>query len=222
MGRRRPFALWDFQTATLNAFHDERLVIVLKSRRLGLSWLALGYALWLAIFQPGSRVLMLCKRLDDAKEMVGRIRRVHERMLTSPASQHLVKSLKVGRDATDRFDLGDSVFRALPATPAAARQETAALWLWDEAAFVDEGGAILQGALPTIEGGGKAAVISTGNGTTGKGEEFAKLWHGIRRRPTTGRRCSGRGRCGPIAAPTGRTTWSARSVTRRRSGSSTR
>lgn len=53
--------LWLFQAQAVKALHEDRAVIVLKARRLGLSWIFLAYALWLAVTQQGIRVLILCK-----------------------------------------------------------------------------------------------------------------------------------------------------------------
>jgi hypothetical protein len=173
------FILWAFQLATLDAIHDDGRVIVLKARRLGLSWLVLAYALWLAIFQQGARVFILCKNEGDAAKLLDRVRRMRDRIAKAPGSYHLLEGLPAGsksRDAVTALDVGLSSINALVATPAAARQETAALFVLDEFAFARDAEGIWQAVLPTVEGGGRLAVVSTGNGTTGRGAEFAKQW----------------------------------------------
>ena len=40
-------------------FQNERLVVVLKARQLGLTWLAVAYALWSMMFHPIATVLAL-------------------------------------------------------------------------------------------------------------------------------------------------------------------
>jgi hypothetical protein len=69
-----PFTLWPFQRPVLQALQAGDPVIVLKARRLGLSWVVLSYALWLAVFQQGTRILVLCKTEADATELLDRIR----------------------------------------------------------------------------------------------------------------------------------------------------
>ena len=174
-----PFTLWPFQHEPLQALQAGESIIVLKARRLGLSWVVLAFALWRAIFQQGIRILILCKNEDDATELLDRIRRMKQRISENPDSAHILAGLRQPpklRDAVKTLDVGSSTIRALVGTPAAARSETAGLVIADEFAFQKRSAQIWRGLLPTIEGGGQIAVISTGNGQLGDGEQFHKLW----------------------------------------------
>ncbi len=51
-----PFTLWEGQISVLKAFLTNRLLIILKARQLGLTWLALAYAVWRMVFFPGYQV----------------------------------------------------------------------------------------------------------------------------------------------------------------------
>ena len=53
-----PFRLWPEQVSTLKTIQDNRLVCILKARQLGLTWLAIGFALWLVLFRPAATVLL--------------------------------------------------------------------------------------------------------------------------------------------------------------------
>lgn len=185
-GTVRRFRLWPFQRRTLEHLVTDQGVIVLKARRLGLSWVVLAFALWLAIFQQGTRVLVLCKNEDDASGLLDRIRRMRDRIAQDPLSAHVLAGLEdgQGRDAVTRLDIGASTIRALVGTPAAARSETAGFVILDEFAFQRGAGEIWQAILPTIEGGGRIAIVSTGNGdekSSRPGAEFAKQWSRARR-----------------------------------------
>lgn len=177
-----PLRLWGFQRDAIRTLHDDGLVIVLKARRLGLSWIYLAYALWLAITQQGVRVLILCKTEGDAAELLDRIRRMKDRIADAPASAHLLAGLQQPRKSRDHvtaLDVGASTIKALVGTPAAARSETAGLILADEFAFQKRAGEIWRALLPTAEGGGRIAAVSTGNGGPGTatdGAEFADQW----------------------------------------------
>lgn len=176
-----PFRLWPAQRDALTSIHERDAVVVLKARRLGLSWLAIAYAVWLAIHRPGVRVLMLCKSLDDASMMVGRARRIVDRILADPASAHVLDGWQLSRDATMHVELKapdgrSSTFRALPAKARAARSETAGLVILDELAFVDDADEVIAAVQPTTEGGGKLVALSTGNGTEGQGGPYARLY----------------------------------------------
>lgn len=175
VGGAIPFDTWPAQEEAARAFFDEPITIVVKARRLGLSWLALHFALWLCVFTPwGSsvRVVLICKNEDDAKALLARIRRAVDRLPT-----YLRPELDTDNTQTLAFAGTGAEIRSLPATPQAARLETATLLLLDEFAFPRNGYArnIWTAALPTIEGGGRAIVISTGNGEHGDGAQFARL-----------------------------------------------
>lgn len=181
-GTVRPFALWPFQADTLRDLQAGEQIIVLKARRLGLSWVVLAFALWLAIHRQGIRILILCKTGDDAGELLDRIRRMRDRIAADPLSAHILANLQAPaktRDAVTTLDIGGSTIRALMGTPAAARSETAGFLILDEFAFQRGAADIWQAVLPTVEGGGGLAVVSTGNGaeTSGKiGAQYAMLW----------------------------------------------
>lgn len=181
-GRAIKLRLWPFQRRAVRALHDDKAIIVLKARRLGLSWIVLAYALWLAIFQQGVRILILCKTGDDAAELLDRIRRMRDRIAADKTAAHLLAGLETlgkDRDAVTTLDVGASTIKALVGTPSAARSETAGLIILDEFGFQRGAGEIWTAALPTIEGGGRVACVSTGNGAAqsgGIGAEFAKQW----------------------------------------------
>lgn len=177
-----PLELWPFQADVIRALHSDRAIVVLKARRLGLSWIVLAYALWLAIFQQGVRILVLCKKEDDAIDLVDRVRRMRDRIAGSLSDVHVLNGLQPPpkiRDAVTVLDVGASTIKALVGTPDAARSETAGLVILDEFAFQRGASEIWRAAYPTIEGGGRLAVVSTGNGgpeSGGKGAEFARQW----------------------------------------------
>jgi hypothetical protein len=171
-----PFMLWPEQRRALALIVANEKVVVLKSRRLGLSWLALHYAFWLAAFDPdsfGAQIPVVAKHKDDASKLLGRVKRINDRLppyLRQRPSGDSKTSLELG----DR----DAAIAALPATESAGRMETATLILLDEFAFPRNGIAsdIWTAIQPTIEGGGQLIAISTGNGRAGDGETFAEIW----------------------------------------------
>ncbi len=174
-GRPTPFDLWIAQRAALELLHSKDRVYVLKARRLGLSWLVLHYALWLLGYSNSgqfSRILFLSKNLEDAGKMLGRVKRVNDRL------PDFLRAKPTGEDSTRTLELRNGAITCLPATPGAARQETATLVVLDEFAFTKNGaaGEIWTAVQPTVEGGGKLFVVSTGNGSTGDGATFASIW----------------------------------------------
>jgi hypothetical protein len=107
-----PFRLWPEQVEVLDAVHDNQLTLVLKARQLGLTWLVLGYALWLMIFRPKATVLLFSKREEEAQSLLGdeRLRGMYARL---PAA--LKPRTRAQKNAAETWALANgSVARALP------------------------------------------------------------------------------------------------------------
>lgn len=175
VGDPEPFHLWDSQLDVQRIIERELRIIVGKARRLGLSWIGLHRALWLAGFNPETqhaRALIFSKNLGDAGKLLDRVKRINERLPP-------FLSLEVGgKDSASTFAIRQAEITSLPATEGAARQETATFVMLDEFAFVrNEAAAKIWTAVqPTIEGGGQVLVVSTGNGHVGDGAMFAQLF----------------------------------------------
>ncbi len=61
-----PFQLWPAQAHALRTILNNRLIVILKARQLGATWLALAFALWLALFRPAATILIFSRRDDEA------------------------------------------------------------------------------------------------------------------------------------------------------------
>lgn len=174
-----PFDLWPEQEEAMLVFMEERKVIVLKARQLGLTWLAIHFAIWGMAFNPetpNAKVLALSKIGEDAEKLLKRARKVNELL---PPFLRQVES-RATRDSNRKFKLAKrgSEMLSLMGTPEAARSETAWLVIVDEFGFIKNGnaGPTWTAVQPTIGTKGKVIVISTGNGRTGNGAAFADLW----------------------------------------------
>ncbi len=169
------------QREVMEAFVRERIVVVLKARQLGLTWLALHFALWLmsyALDLPRAKVLALSKREDDANKLLRRLRKINELL---PPYMRRAEDRET-RGSNSRFKLvgrGEAI--SLVSTPDTARSEQGDLFLWDEAAFTRNRGfaETWTAANPTLGDEAKAIIISTGNGpeqVPGDGQGFAELF----------------------------------------------
>lgn len=177
-----PFELWPKQAETLQAFVEERLTIVLKARQLGLTWLALAYALWRMLFQPGYAVVVLSKREDDAKELTRRMKFMLEHLpkwmvrpktrglrFTGPTWEATTLSLIIYHPSGE-----SSTFTALTSSPDSGRSFTASLVILDEWAFQQWAEEIWSAAYPTINRptGGQVIGLSTARRVT----LFERIW----------------------------------------------
>lgn len=165
-----PFRLWPAQVQVLWSLLTTRLVIMLKARQLGISWLCCWYALWLCFWQPGKVVLLFSKGQDEANELLRRVKVLYARLPTwmRAAGPALVK------DNTEELIWANgSRVRSLPATKSAGRSFTASLVILDEAAFLQFADALYSALKPTIDAGGQLVILSTANGI---GNLFHQLW----------------------------------------------
>lgn len=178
-----PFSLWPKQKEALDAFTNNRLVIVLKARQLGLTWLAMGYSLHTKLFTPGRTVVGMSRREDDAKELVRRlefilrylpkwmIRHVKDKVdgYAGPTWDSSVLSITINHPGKE-----PSVFRSMSSAPDSGRSFTANLVVLDEWAFQQWAEEIWSSAYPIVNRptGGQVIGLSTAK----RGTLFEKMW----------------------------------------------
>src|SRR5262249_29904943 len=133
-----PFRLWPSQIHTLRSVAGNRLVAILKARHLGLTWLVLGFTLWLMLFHPAATVLLFSRRDDEAMDLLKpRLRGIYDRL---PAWLK-VASFPVDNDHEWMLSNGSRV-RAFPTT--AGDSYTATLVIVDEADLVPDLGRLMR------------------------------------------------------------------------------
>jgi hypothetical protein len=165
------FELWPEQVRTLGVLRRRRLVVVLKARQLGLSWLCVGFALWLMVFHPASTVLFFSKRDDEAAHLLGfRLKGMYQRLPTWMQARCAVKD----NDHELRLSNG-SVALAFPTT--GGRSYTATLAVVDEADFAPDLGALLSAVKPTIDAGGRLILLSTADKSSPE-SAFKRVYRG--------------------------------------------
>lgn len=148
------FELWPAQRDALVMLEQHRLTVILKARQLGLSWLVVGYALWLMLFRPAATVLLFSQRDDEAVHLLNfRLRGMVERL---PA--WLKPELVTDNAHTLQLANGSTAL-AFPTT--GGRSYTASLAIVDEADHTQDLDALLNAVKPTIDAGGRLILLST-------------------------------------------------------------
>lgn len=155
------FRLWPAQVALLWTLLTNRLVLVLKARQLGISWICCWYALWLCLFHPGKVVLLFSRGQDEANEMLRRVRVLYERL---PEWMRQAAPALLKQNTEEMAWANESRIQSLPASPGSGRSFTASLAIMDEAAFMQWASELYTAMKPTIDGGGQLIVLSTANG----------------------------------------------------------
>lgn len=149
-----PFRLWPAQADTLDAIEKNLLVVLLKARQLGLTWLVLGFALWLVLFHPAATILLFSRRDDEAVDLLKtRLRGMYDRLpgwLKAAASP-------TNNDHEWQLSNGSRVL-AFPTT--AGDSYTATLAVVDEADLVPDLDRLMRAVKPTIDAGGRMILLS--------------------------------------------------------------
>lgn len=196
-GQIQKFKMWDKQKEALDLFLRASRAIALKSRQLGVTWLALAYITWRIVFFPGQDWFALSKTEDpDAYQLVARVVFILERlpswliqygknkgkMLTweSTASKVTIHHPDT-KDANGKIIIQKpSVFQSFAATADAARSWTGDGLLLDESAAQEYAREVWTAAQPTIgrPTSGQVIVISTNRRGTWFEETAQKAYAG--------------------------------------------
>jgi hypothetical protein len=134
-------------------------LLVPKSRQMLVSWTAVGYFLWRAIFTGPAFILFLSRGESSAQELLDRVRFIY---------QHLPPWMKptIGRDNRQEFELKGLGSRliSLPATPDAPRMYAPSGVFWDEMAFTPWDEDIWAALKPALDSGGQFLGVSSSGG----------------------------------------------------------
>lgn len=175
------FDLWPEQENALKDMLSHKWTIVLKARQLGISWLVLHYATWLALTRTGKNIIGLSRTEEEAKELVRRmgvILRNMRALVREKSDQKAwdgkwfeISALKVVIHTPGK---ADSVFQCFPSGENAARSFTADLLIFDEWAFQQCDREIWAAALPVVNRPLSGQII--GVSTIKRGSLFEELW----------------------------------------------
>jgi hypothetical protein len=149
------FELWKEQIDALNMLHEKQQVIALKARQLGLTWLAIAYALWMMLFRPIASILIFSKRDDEAVYLMSeeRLRGMYYNL------PKWMRAYATPDDSAHMLSLSNgSNCRAFPTT--AGDSYTASYVVIDEADLVPDQNRLMRSVKPTIDAGGKLLLIS--------------------------------------------------------------
>jgi hypothetical protein len=180
------FHLWPEQERTLRILDANQLVCILKARQLGLTWLALGYVLWLILFRPAATVLLFSRRDDEATDLLTtRLRGMYDRLppwckwdAERPGRRH---PFVVDNDHEWELANGSRVL-AFPTT--AGDSYTATFALVDEADLVPDLDRLMRAVKPTIDAGGRMVLLSRSDKTRPQ-SPFKRIYAGAKQGHTS-------------------------------------
>ena len=169
-GKAIRFQLWPEQEHIIPKIINNLLVVILKARQLGLTWLVAAYCLWLAITKPLQLIVIVSSKEDTAKEFLGRIKFILVRL-----PEWMVP--KIVRETTEELEFKhtdetghplNSVIKSMPTTKSGAQSKTPTVMVIDEAHESRDVGRLYAASKPGIEAaGGKVIVIANSVKDTG-------------------------------------------------------
>jgi hypothetical protein len=176
---RTNFELFDYQLDTLTTIRDNRYVIVLKARQLGLTTLMMAYAFWMLLFRPGSNIVLVSRSQNAANSAL----EIMDFMYNFLPEWAKNRGPRVESDAAThhsyKFNNGMvSKITSYAATKTVAAGQTATLVLWDEAALAEYQEDAFRTLLPTTDAGGSMVIFSTARGGY---NQFARVYRDAER-----------------------------------------
>lgn len=177
-GRAR-LDLFDYQEEALQVIDQHDAVVILKARQLGLTTVAMAYALHHLLFSPGANVVLVSKNQDAANSALDLLDFMWQFMPEWVKSYGPERTSAAARSHTWRFYDGmESTITSFAATKTVAAGQTATLVIWDEAALAEHQEDVLRTLRPTTDAGGKMLVFSTARGGH---NTFAQVYRGAER-----------------------------------------
>jgi hypothetical protein len=176
---RAPFELFDYQKDTLDVIRNNRYVIVLKARQLGLTTLAMAYAMWMLTFRPGSNIVLVSRSQTAADKALEIIDFMWS--FLPPWVQFRGPSIENDAAKHHSYKFHDGMVSRITsyaATRTVAAGQTASLVLWDEAALAEYQDDALRTLLPTTDAGGSMLIFSTARGGY---NAFSRLYRSAQR-----------------------------------------
>jgi len=146
---------------------DNRLVIILKSRQMLISWTVTAFILWEMIFKGNADNLFISKRKEDAMELLRRAK-----FILNSLPCWMRPDLGVNTKSVLELNRRNSRIISMPATPDIGRTYSPSRIFADEMAFMPYDREIFASLQPALDGGGAFIGVSTSNGAYTKHAEL--------------------------------------------------
>ena len=150
-----PFLLWPSQVPVLDLFINGKWVCILKTRQVGITWLALAVALYESLYRSGSTILIYSLRDDEAVELLSdqRFRGMYEKL-----PEHIRVQPIIRENIHNIYFGNGSVVHGLTTTR--GDSYTSTLAIVDEADLIPNLSSLIGRVQPAVEAGGRLILIS--------------------------------------------------------------
>jgi hypothetical protein len=176
------FKLWPEQQRILPDLMNALIVIILKARQLGLTWMCAAYCLWFCMTKPMKEAVVISAKGEWAQEFMDRI-------------YFMINFLpswiypKIAKSTTEvlRFEHEDGVtstVKSLTTTEAGAQSKTPDILILDETCWNPYVKQIYNASKPGIDAAGGRIIIISNSIKTAPGwgwtrDMFVKAWKGL-------------------------------------------
>jgi hypothetical protein len=166
-GAIRPFPAKPHLEYLTRAWQQEREVVVIKSRRMTVTWLFVALYYWQARFHAGQKIAFCARKegkdeSEGSAELVARARFIHEHLPpTLPAVEVDYHFCRLAFPETSSEIIG------VAQGSDQLRQMTLSGVLADEFGFWERDRQTYQALRPTMEGGGRLTIVSSAPETAG-------------------------------------------------------
>ena len=185
--------LWPAQRAILHDLVNQSLLTLLKTRQVGLTWLAAALVLWLSIRNPLFLAIIISASEDHAIEFLNRVYFILDRLpswLYPPIKSRTKMILEFAH-----LDNTTATIKSMPTIEMGAESKTPNVLIIDEAHTIRNVGMIYNSSYPGIEQAkGQIVIIAnsvkTGRAGAGSGlyldsmsgkNQFKRIFHHGRR-----------------------------------------
>lgn len=159
-----PFKLFPMQKDLIQTYLEEKFIVANKYRQAGISTTTCAYIAWYVMFNKNRQVAIVADKLETARDklmydVVEFIDNCPE-WLRPKTGRQTEKFLK----DTQKLKLYDNGSRLGAFSSKGLRGMTPTLLFWDETAWTEKGDKFWTSALPTLQTGGRAIMVSTPSG----------------------------------------------------------
>ena len=153
------FELWSHLGEAIWIIFNNPLIIILKARQIGFSWLLASLAIWTIYTKHGGNVLLISKGEREATQLLEKCKYIYRNL------PNWLQIYNTYPDSASSFGFLErkSKITALPSTSEAGRGEAATLVICDEQDFHEYAEANFAAVKPTIDAGGQLILVSSVN-----------------------------------------------------------
>lgn len=164
---------WSWQALMAELVERNDMLVVLKARQIGWTFLVANAVLWQMMFRPGSVCIVITNKMPNARRVMRRVRDAYRRL--PDWLQESVPAVSLG---IDRIELENgSSLEPMSSASDTGRSEAATMVVLDEFSHIrplDRQEDVWASVEACADGGGKVLMLSTANGI---GDIFYSFCH---------------------------------------------